>query len=182
MREVIVIDSTTIMPALRTAATILLLAIISSLSAANAGARNLAGELEVRATVVPNCRLTVDPLDFGDYDPLVRHEAAALDAESEIRLTCTRNSPASISLDHGRFAPSESGSRLMSDGSQRLAYQLFQDSSRASIWGKGEDSVSVLGTSGFSKPHTLTIYGRIPPGQEVLSGSYSDVITAIVDF
>jgi spore coat protein U-like protein len=161
---------------------IFLVVVVSALWARDSDARNLTGEFEVRATVVPNCRLIVAPMDFGDYDPLVRHEAAALDAESEIRLTCTRNSPASISLDHGSFAPSDAGSRLMSDGSQRLAYQLFQDSSRASVWGKGADSVSVLGTSSFSNPHTLTIYGRIPPGQEVLSGSYHDVVTAVVDF
>jgi spore coat protein U-like protein len=161
---------------------IAILFLIAMVPAAGAAAQTVSGELEVRATVVPNCRLIVAPLIFGDYDPIVVHEASALDAESELRLTCTRNSSATISLDHGRFAVSGSGPRVMTDGSQRLAYQLFQDPSRAAVWGQGEDAVAILGISSLSNPYTLTIYGRIPPGQEVLSGSYSDVVTAIVDF
>jgi spore coat protein U-like protein len=159
-----------------------ILALMVIAAAFGARGQNLTAEFEVRATVVPNCRLIVSPLDFGDYDPLVLHASSALDTETEIRLTCTRNSSATISLDHGRFATARSGPRLMSDGAQQLAYQLFQDPSRASVWGEGDDAMAVFGSSSISDPHTLTIYGRIPPGQEVLSGSYSDVVTAIVDF
>ena len=37
-------------------------------------------------------------------------------------------------------------------------------------------------SEGIHKPQQLTVYGRIPPGQEVASGVYTDVVTATVDF
>lgn len=138
-------------------------------------------QLQVLASVSSNCRLNVLPLDFGSYDPLDRNSSEPLRAETDLSLLCTRNTPATVSLDFGVNASSIDG-RSLALGPDRLRYQLFRDSSRTQIWGSGADAFSIGAAPGIREPLTLPVYGAIPPAQEVISGSYSDTITARVDF
>jgi spore coat protein U-like protein len=138
-------------------------------------------QLQVNATVVPNCRLEALPLDFGAYDPLGAHSSVALQAYTELILLCTRNTSATISLDGGVHGTSIE-TRALAQGLERLEYQLFHDSARSTIWGSGASAASIGQTLGTREPAVFPIFGSIPPAQEVTAGSYSDVITARVDF
>lgn len=140
------------------------------------------GKIEVTAVVVSNCRLTVAPLVFGDYDPLGVHQANVLDASTEVRLVCSRDSRATLSLDGGLNAQGPDARRLSNQGSH-LLYQIFQDPTRTQPWGEGVNARTLSQfDAGFAEPERITIYGRIPAGQQVLAGSYSDLVTAKVDF
>jgi spore coat protein U-like protein len=139
------------------------------------------GKMEVSAVVLSNCRLTVAPLVFGDYDPLGIHQATHLDATTELRLLCSRDSRATLSLDAG-LNPDGPGGRRMGNAGELLGYQVFRDSSRSLPWGEGSDAFVLSEVSSGVEPELLTVYGRIPAGQQVLSGSYTDVVTAKVDF
>ena len=142
-------------------------------------ARYVEGSIDVSATVVPNCRIDLTPLRFGAYDPLGSHSTAALDAATDILLTCTRNSRATVVMDDGRGAAPGRDSRGLLFGNDRLDYQIFSNSERTQIWGRGSRAVQVSSVQSRQK---LTVYGRIPPAQEVPSGTYFDVVTATVDF
>ena len=98
-----------------------------------------------------------------------------------------------VSLSFGlslSYAP-----RKMSDGgANRLNYNLYTDVARTTtVWGDGTGgtgtvtALPVQGNGRFLNPNatrtfSLTAYGRIPAGQSVASGSYSDMITVTITF
>lgn len=151
-----------------------------SVVGANA-AEHLAATIEVSATVASNCRLTVNPLVFGSYDPLGSNSISALDATTPLMLTCTRDTQASINMDSGKNAVKGSPQRFLASGPPQLGYLVFRDSARTQNWGIGADALEFV-SSGGKDGQSLTVFGRIPPGQEVPAGVYSDVLTATVDF
>lgn len=149
------------------------LIVASTLHAASSSA-----PLEVSAEVAADCRIAISNLAFGRYDPLVQNATTELDASAAVTMLCTRSSRASINIDFGRNAIGSS--RGLAGGTQHVAYQLYRDSGRTSEWGRGDGLQFV--SQGIHKPQEFTLYGRIPPGQEVASGVYTDVVTATVDF
>jgi spore coat protein U-like protein len=160
---------------------VLMVALFAALSAYADGARQASANLAVSAVVVPNCRLSVTPLSFGSYDPLAANNQTSLDATATVVITCTRDSRASVDMDQGHNAPVGAQSRFLTLGSDRLSYDLFRDAARTQLWGSGADSLAVV-AQGIRSPVSMTVYGRIPPGQEVAAGTYNDVVTATVDF
>lgn len=136
--------------------------------------------LDVSAEVAPNCVIAISNLAFGKYDPLGQNANQQLDAAAEVTMVCTRSSRASVTIDGGRNPIGSS--RTLAGSSQHIAYQLFRDAGRTQQWMGGvADGLQVV-SQGIHKPQQLTVYGRIPPGQEVISGAYTDVVTATVDF
>lgn len=142
---------------------------------------HVSAEVQVSATVVANCRLTVDPLVFGSYDPLGSHETSTLDGSTQMTVSCTLGTQATIVIDGGKNAGQDAAVRLLAAQGENLSYQLYRDSSRTQVWGRGSDAYSFLSTGGLPG-QKLTVYARIPPGQEVPAGTYTDVVTASVDF
>ena len=144
-------------------------------------ADHVTAEVQVSATVVANCRLTVDPLVFGSYDPLGAHVSNALDGSAQLTVSCTRATQATINMDGGRNAGQDAPVRLLAAQGENLSYQLFRDSARTQVWGRGSDAYAFVSTGGLPG-QKLIVYARIPPGQEVPAGTYTDVVTASVDF
>ena len=136
--------------------------------------------LHVTAEVASNCVIATSNLAFGGYDPLAQNATQELDASAGVTVLCTRSSRATVSIDSGRNPVGSS--RTLAGGSQRVSYQLFRDADRTQEWGGGLTDRQQIISEGIHKPQQLTVYGRIPPGQEVASGLYTDVVTATVDF
>ena len=132
--------------------------------------------LTVSAEVVSNCVIATSNLAFGQYDPLAENASRQLDGSAEVTMLCTRSTSAALSLDSGRN--SVGSTRTLTGTGQHVSYQLFRDAGRTQEWGGGLQFVS----EGIHKAQQVTLYGRIPPGQEVVSGMYTDVVTATVDF
>ena len=151
-------------------------AMLVLLMAAAAGAATSSANIEVTVRVVPNCRIAVTNLAFGDYDPLVEHAARNLDGTALVRVTCSKNERASIVMEENESLP-----RMLRAGSEELAYAIFSDPSRTRMWGTGGNAVQVSFEE-TTAPQELTVYGRIPGGQVVPAGWYSDSVTATVDF
>ena len=60
-----------------------IIVLISTAAIAVAGRADSLGErMDVNATVVANCRLTVPALTFGAYDPLALHSVQPADAQT----------------------------------------------------------------------------------------------------
>ncbi len=139
-------------------------------------------KMDVTALITPNCRMTLTPLNFGDYDPLGANSSQELDATATVTLTCTLNSVATITIDGGQHPAGSNLSRQLASTDQRLSYEIFRDAARTQVWASGSNALRYVSLTGISSASELTVYGRIPPGQEVAAGSYNDVVTATVDF
>ena len=131
------------------------------------------------ARVEAACSITTTGVSFGTYD--VFH-ASPVDSTGSVRYQCSGSTGTfTISLgtgSSGTFQP-----RTMVSGAEKLNYNLYLDAARTSIWGD-----ATAGTSWFmepnatGKPVTLTVFGRIPSGQDVAAGTYADTIIVTIQF
>ncbi|KKO43884.1 spore coat protein, partial [Arsukibacterium sp. MJ3] len=134
---------------------------------------------EVTATVEDTCSISATNLAFGLYDPAADH----VNGTSTITATCTENTTYDIGLDAGvHSASATTTTRAMRAGSSDyLDYELYQDSNRDTVWGNVIDTNTLQKTSpGGDEIHT--VFGRIPGGQFVPAGSYSDTITVTITY
>jgi len=142
----------------------------SALSASNGRA-----PFTVDATVMPNCSIAADPLDFGSTPGL----ASALDAAGRITSTCTRGAAYQIGLDSGQHA--QGSQRRMVSGSEVVRYELYRDAARSLRWGLVSGSEAITGM-GSGVAQQATVYGRVPAQTGMAAGSYSDTVVAIISF
>jgi spore coat protein U-like protein len=68
----------------------------------------------------------------------------------------------------------------MTDGTDTLNYDLYQDISRATVWAAA--SPGTTGISANNAPNITNIYGRIPALQDVQAGAYSGTVTVTVEY
>jgi spore coat protein U-like protein len=73
------------------------------------------------------------------------------------------------------------GSRVMKNGANTLNYNLYTSATRTVVWG---DHTGASGTVSANGDHTtiLDIFGKIPAGQDVAVGVYTDNIVVTVNF
>lgn len=125
-----------------------------------------------------NCSIsTPTSVAFGTYDVY----GAFVDTAGAVRVGCIFATNVTVDLSRGN-APSFNP-RYMVNGIQHLNYNLYLDAARTTIWGDntGGSSHSTPGTVFFTYVN-ITIYGRIPAGQDVSAGAYTDSITATANF
>ena len=84
---------------------------------------------QVTANVIAFCDVTAEDMDFGDFDGTVD-----LLATSEISVTCTEDHPYQVTLNAGSAAGSTVANRLLSNGTDTLAYSLYRDPARTLPW------------------------------------------------
>jgi spore coat protein U-like protein len=73
----------------------------------------------------------------------------------------------------------------MVQGPNALAYNLFREAARVTVWGDGSGGTQVVtvGDSGPpGNPVTVTIFGRVPAGQWVAAGTYADTLVLTIEF
>jgi spore coat protein U-like protein len=70
----------------------------------------------------------------------------------------------------------------MANGTSTLGYNLYTTSADTTVWGDGTGSTATVAGTGTGSNQTLTIYGKIPTGENSLSGTYSDTITATITY
>ncbi|WP_200845213.1 spore coat U domain-containing protein [Roseomonas sp. 18066] len=145
----------------------------------------VAGLLLLPAAAQAACTLAATPLAFGNYSP---RAAATTTSVGTISLTCVAliglNLSYSIRLSAG--GGGSYAARRMASGASHLAYQLFRDSAGASIWGDGTGGTAVVsGTETLfllGSGRSFSVYGRIPAGQNVAPGSYTDTVQVTVTY
>jgi spore coat protein U-like protein len=124
--------------------------------------------LTVSANVANQCVVAAASLDFGDYK-----FDANTDGSATLTLTCTPDTTTTVKLGLGGNA---SGSqRNMLKGTDLLSYGLYTDAGRGTAW-------PVAGVAGPVGSGTVTVYGRIPSGQNKPTGIYQDTVVVSVDF
>ena len=118
------------------------------------------------------CIVSPASISFGTYSEV---NLVAQDALAVLNITCTPNTKVTISLGPS-FNSGSIASREMRTGGGLgpLLYNLFSDKRRNTIFGEGADSITVRSNK------SVTVYGRIPAGQKVPAGSYSDTLVITV--
>jgi spore coat protein U-like protein len=126
-----------------------------------------------------NCRiLLAQPIVFGNYDPVL---PGNLDTTGQLTIRCSNNTPnVTIKLDAGiggSFNP-----RYMQGPVDQLAYNLYLDAARISVWGDGTSGTGVAYYTSIGRLLTVPIYARTPLGQAVGPGVYSDTVVVTVEW
>ena len=88
----------------------------------------------------------------------------------------------SVSSTSGSFNPRR---MKRSGGNDLLGYNVYTDVTRTAIFGDGTGGTSLVrprrpGGGRVPWSTSIAMYGRIPPGQDVSVGTYSDTLTATV--
>ncbi len=132
--------------------------------------------LTVSATVVANCLISTSPVAFGEYDPISVNAAAAIDVTGAVLTTCTTGSSPTITLGDG--ANYDAGRRMVNGGTNYLSYELYTTNARDTVW--SSTGVATPAPDGTQKSNT--VYGRLPGGQNMPVGAYTDTVLATVTF
>lgn len=133
----------------------------------------------VNLVIEADCTIAADPLDFGTTGVLDSN----LDAQSDLTVRCTNTTPYTIGLDAGDVANSTVADRLLQGTAtaSTVAYQLYQDASRTTVWGNTPDTDTVGGV-GTGSDQTVTVYGRVPTQDSPEPDTYAATVTATVFF
>lgn len=133
------------------------------------------------------CTIGSTAMTFGNYDIFT---GIPLDATGTITINCVDEAWAEVklgpSLSSGTFNPRR---MRRSGGNDLLDYNIYTMPARIVILGDGTggtETVRVHKPSGTPRrepwTRTISIYGRIFPGQNISAGPYSDTLTATVEW
>jgi len=138
----------------------------------------------VSATVGANCVVSTTPIAFGVYSPVA---VPPTDATGTVSLTCTIGAVPTIGLDNGlNFS---SGTRRLASAGNFINYNVFQPltnaASAACSYTTPYPAVAapfVLTAAPSGAARIYNLCGRMPALQAAVVGTYSDTITATVNF
>jgi spore coat protein U-like protein len=155
-------------------------ALLAGAAAASAATAN--GTLSVSATVNATCFVdSASALAFSSYDPSQGERTGT----SSITVRCTNGTQFDIGLDKGKGAGATEESRVMTSGTNTLAYSLHQDAAHSKVWGNtvGTNTVRDTGIGlGSGTAITKTVHGKIPDQPNAVPGSYTDQVTVTVTY
>ncbi|MBN1959614.1 MAG: spore coat protein U domain-containing protein [Deltaproteobacteria bacterium] len=119
-------------------------------------------------------------INFGAYDVF---NSTPTDSTGSFSYFCFFVGGASVRLSLSRGGAASYTPRRMQNGGFTLQYNLYLDASRTIIWGDGSGGSSYFQTVPPNfRTETVTIYGRIPPGQDIPAGNYHDTIVATLQW
>jgi len=148
--------------------------------AAPALAQTATANLSVSATVAKNCSITTTAVAFGSYDPIVTNAVAPLDGTGTVVVTCTKG--AGTRIDLGLGVNASGATRRMTGGTDFLTYELYQNTTRTTVWGSGAAAGQTIAAAPSKAARIFTVYGRIAGAQDVAAASYNDTVVATINF
>jgi hypothetical protein len=156
---------------------------LSNIQVASAAAAAAPATSDNTANVSATCQTpTTATLSFGNFNPLL---GTALNSTTTIKIRCTNTTPiTSIALSSGSGTVAARTMQMTGATSNKLNYQLYQDSTRFTVWGTtGTGLMTGVTGAGLNTDVTLTVYGQILANQQTAKpGSYSDSITVTVTY
>lgn len=146
-------------------------------------AQSLGTSVPVKASVSAQCSVATSPIGFTLGIGYVQAPGHSTYRQSALTLHCTKGASVAVGLNRGLYGGSTAaqfGSRSMklTASSSYLGYELCHDSACASVWNpSGYTYVSPTDAGS-----TVPVWARIITGQRVFLGSYSDSVTATLNF
>ena len=158
------------------------------------GGTDTSGTVTVSTSVSANCKIQATPgtLAFGTYDPVTANSTTPLDATGfTITISCVGGSAPRVDIDYGQNA-SGSPRRMKSGTSDYLNYDIYKPTGASNntcfsgapvVWGTGAtNGFTPASNPGTTANQAYTLCARVPAGQDPAIGTYSDTVSAIVNF
>ena len=133
--------------------------------------------LATPARAKDNCVTTISNVSFGNYNTINNTTGTM-----GILVSCTRASNSATTFTYtlklSRGPGASYSTRSMSGTGDTLFYNLYLSPAYTSIWGDGSGGSSFYSGSltvpaNSTRSETITVYGLIPGGQNVLPGAYA---------
>jgi len=133
--------------------------------------------------VLAACTVSTTPVIFGPYNVL---SSSPNNSTGTITFTCDESPPPNVTVsisespNSGGFNPRK---MRQAGGTDFLNYNLYIDATFTDIWGNGTSGTATITQKATKdKSITLTVYGKIPPEQDVSYGSYADTLTVTLNW
>jgi spore coat protein U-like protein len=128
--------------------------------------------------------VTTTPLAFPPY---ASGTTTPTDTTSTIAVLCTPGTAFTVGLNPGSTTGSAFVERRMqhvTSASATLGYNIYRNAERTEVWADGIGSTFTVSGTGTGLQHVVsfTAYGRMPSGQRVSFGTYTDVITVTLTY
>lgn len=125
------------------------------------------------------CSVSTTSIVFGVYDVFA---PAPLGSTGSVTITCDKNAPVTISMSasavSGMFVPRQ---MKLTTGADLMAYNIYTDATYAVVLGDGTAGTQTMSASAKKNtPLSLTIFGSIPPLQNLSAGTYADTLTVTI--
>ena len=127
-------------------------------------------------------------LPFGAYDVL---SPTHTQTQGDFVVTCTRNggpqhTVLTVSIGPSATSGTVATRQMRHPAGDRLAYNIFREAARVSVWGQtpGVDTVSrtISVPNNASATAAFTLFGRITAQQDVRIGTYTDSLVITVSY
>jgi spore coat protein U-like protein len=139
-----------------------------------------------------SCGVSTSAVTFSTYNAL---SASAATAVGGVQVSCQLLSGSIAQLVAFNVGLTSGGSNSIAartmarvGGGTALAYNLYSDPGMTLVWGDGtggslqqSGAITVL-LVGSPVSSSFSIYGKIPPNQQVAGGNYTDTITVTMSF
>lgn len=149
-------------------------ALAVSLAPALVAAQTKTAQFAVRASVVADCQITAQDMNFGTYS-----SASPSTASTPLNLRCTPGSAATLSLDGGSSGNPQA--RRMT-GPANLNYQLYRDAALQDPINTSGAAFQLQSSQNTGQTVVFTVHGQIPAGQNVPAGNFVDTIRVTVQY
>ncbi|MBX6370209.1 MAG: spore coat protein U domain-containing protein [Rhodospirillales bacterium] len=156
------------------------LAAFAAYAAGPARAETATANMTVQATATATCTVAAGVLDFGSYNG-----TSNVDGSATITVDCGSVEPSnSVYVTFGLGSHAETTQRRMADGTatQFLNYNLYSDSGRTTALGDTDQLPVTLSLNTGEYGGEVTVYGRVPSGQNVKAGTYTDTVVVTLNY
>ncbi len=152
-------------------------------AAGSAGAATTSSTFGVSVNLQSACSATAGDIAFGAYTP----GRGARNANTTIRVKCTRNTAFTVSLNAGTTTGANLAQRLMASGPNTLQYNLYTNGARTIVFGDGTGATATRSGvgNGLGAARIVNVFGRLPDtafNRAAVPGNYRDSITVTISY
>lgn len=126
------------------------------------------------------CTVSATSVAFGIYDVF---QTTPSDSTGTITYRCDNNDK-DIRITISTGSSGSFDGRTLGLGANTLAYNLFSSAGMTQVWGDGSAGTwsHFLHNPQNNRDIVLTVFARIPAGQDVRVGAYSDTVVVTLEY